>query len=110
MSIGCIVDYAWEKLHTAVLGMARSEDSLQVRLAYAYIGGLINIRPEETLSEDLHPNMAEIHAAFRTHEPKGDEGGAMASARAMSDEDARALIEKIVMIYDEVAQRSPFGR
>ncbi|QRE78246.1 hypothetical protein [Methylobacterium aquaticum] len=104
------MDYAWEKLHTAVLGIARSDDSLQVRLAYAYIGGLINIRPEETLPENLRPNMAEIHAAFRTHEAKGDEGGAMASALAMSDEDARATIEKIVILYDEIAQRSPFRR
>lgn len=100
------VDYAWEKLHVAVLVMARGSGSLQERLVDAFLS-FHPIRPDEDLPAGLRPAYEAIVERLTEVEPRGDEGQVQATARAMGEADARQLIEDIVSLYDHVARRMP---
>jgi hypothetical protein len=101
------LDHAWEKLYAAVLGMARSEESLQMRVKSAYVDNLTHIEPvEDELPKEVAETMMEIeelmHRAGDDFDP--EEGQAVASARLMTDLEAYVTIEKIVSIYDTVCR------
>lgn len=100
------LDYAYEKLSMAVTSMAISTDSLQNRLANAYIYGFHTIGLD--VNADLPPNLRSLYREIERNLTKvpaqGDEGSVVATTRAMRDEEAKKLIEQIVYLYDEVAQ------
>lgn len=99
------VHYGWDTLHGAVLGLARSTASVQERLTGAYLA-LQTLRPDADLPGALQPAYASIEARLTAGEPDGDgeEGSVRASTRAMSEEDARRLIEEIVALYDRMTR------
>lgn len=101
------MDYAREKFMVAVHGMASSPKPLQMRIVDAYVGSLIRLTGHEAqhLPAALRTLFAEVASAMDTHPAVGDEGTAMASARAMSDEEAVRIAEIIVSIYDELCSR-----
>ncbi|XYD07439.1 hypothetical protein R1A27_20240 [Methylobacterium sp. NMS12] len=96
------LDYAWEKTLVAVMGMAASPESIHQRIANAYAGSLIRINPEQHLPPDLRPLFEEIRTALTETPAQGDEGRAVASARAMSTERATEIAQKIVALYSRV--------
>src|ERR671925_654607 len=95
------IDHVWEKLYLAVLGMARSTQPLQERLANAYVSALHQLEDED-LPEDLIDDFEKvIEALTRVGEPVLEgEGSVHATVREMDDETARQLIEEIVDLYD----------
>ncbi len=101
------LDYVWEKLMVAVSGMAASEQSLQERLADAYVSSLIRLDAED-LPGELQEDFRALEDAMGRVNPTGDEGSARASTRRMSTEEARQWIGKIVSMYDDVTMRGPW--
>lgn len=101
------LDYAWEKTMVAVTSMASNPDSINERIASAYVDSLIRINPEEHLTEDLRPLFADITTALTRTPATGDEGRARASARAMTTEQATDVARKIVNLYDQVCAAMP---
>jgi hypothetical protein len=101
------LSYAWEKLYTAVASIAVSTDSLQERLANAYIFGFhtIGLDVNADLPPDLRSSYHEIVKELTKVPAQGDEGTVVATTRVMSDEDAKKLIDQLVSLYDNVAQR-----
>jgi hypothetical protein len=100
------LDYAYEKLSVAVTSMATSTDSLQNRLANAYITGFhtIGLNVNADLPPNLRPLYHQIERNLTKVPVQGDEGRVVATTRVMRDEEAKELIEQIVYLYDEVAQ------
>lgn len=100
------LDYAYEKLSVAVTDMATSTDSLQKRLANAYIFGFHTIGLD--VNADLPPNLRSLYREIEKNLTKvpahGDEGSVVATTNAMSDDEAKKLIEQIAYLCDEVAQ------
>ncbi len=100
------LDYAYEKLSVAVISMATSTDSLQKRLANAYVYGFHTIGLD--VKADLTPNLRSLYHEIEknlTKEPaRGDEGSIVATTNVMRDEEAKKLIEQIVYLYEEIAQ------
>ncbi len=102
------LNYAHEKLSTAVLSLAQSTESLQDRLAAVYSGGLmlIGLELQADLPEDLQ-------AAYRsiTERLTGagvvveGEGKIAPTIRTMSDSEAQRVISDIVVLSSEVALR-----
>lgn len=106
------IDYAWEKFWAAVSEMASSRQSLQFRRADAYRLHLLHRRPDEDLPADLRDDFAAIDAALTARRATADEGDAVASALAMSDEEAERQIEAVVSLYDSISRlygRTPDG-
>ena len=97
------LSYTWEKLFVAVLGMAKSDESLQDRLMGAYLS-FHTLRDEDFPEGDLRKSFHEIRYALTLRPAKGDEGTVRASTRLMRNKEAGELIEKIVSLYDEVAR------
>jgi hypothetical protein len=97
------LEYAWEKLTIAVMGMAASPESIHERIASAYVGSLIRIDPGQHLPPDLRPLFEEIRTALTETPAQGAEGSAVASARAMSTERATEIARKIVSLYSRVS-------
>ncbi|GLV61179.1 hypothetical protein KDH_79950 [Dictyobacter sp. S3.2.2.5] len=97
------LSYTWEKLFVAVLGMARSEASLQDRLMGAYLS-FHTLRDADFPKDELRTSFQEITHALTSQPAKGNEGTVQATTSLMGDQEAAELIEKIVSLYDEVAQ------
>lgn len=102
---GVNLGYAWEKSYAAVRDLASSEATLRERIASAYTNSLIRLLPERQLPADLQREYEEIREAFMTNKAQGNEGGALASARAMTDERAEEIAVKIVDFYEHVSAR-----
>jgi hypothetical protein len=100
-------DYAWEKLHLAVTGLAMSEDSLQDRLRDAYVYHLIDIDREDLLPPAIADDYERLKHLLTRVKASGDEGDAAASARALSDFEAGDLIRTVVSMYDRVTRSRP---
>lgn len=100
------MNYAREKLHSAVIGMAVSAQSIQRRVCDAYIYNLIHIRPDG-LPADFVAALAEITAAMSTRQAVGDEGGAWASCSQLSDDAASDLARKLIDLWERVDSKDP---
>ena|SRR5687767_2232117 len=97
--------YVDEKLFVAVLGMARSQDSLQDRLMGAWLN-FHTLQDRDLPEGDLRDQFQEITHALTWREAKGDEGTVRATTSQMSDQEASGFIEKIVSLYAEVAEQA----
>lgn len=99
------LEYAYEKLSVAVAGMATSTDSLQKRLANAYLSfHTIGLDVKADLPSNLQSLYHEIENSLTRVPPQGSEGSILATTRTLRDEEAYRLIEQVVELYDEVAQ------
>lgn len=97
------LDYVHEKLSVAVASMATSTATLQNRLADAYISGFHTLKPAD-FPADLQSSYEEIRNDLTKVPARGDEGTVVATTRAMSDEDATNLIDRIVDLSYDVAE------
>ena len=84
--------YGREKLGQAVHALAVGEGSLKQRLKEAYIRGLHVVRPEKHLPEELRERFAKIRDRFTR------EGTLNASIEAMSDAEARQIVDEILYL------------
>ncbi len=102
------LEIAWEKLSNAVALMAKSTASLQERLESAYNTFFTISGPSAAtrhLPEDLQPEYDAIERELTKVSAQGNEGTLIATLRVMSDDEAKQLIERIVMLYEGVARR-----
>ena len=98
--------YMWEKFMTAVIGMAQSPKSIQLRIADAYSGSLMNLEPDRFVGESSWRwKFEEISRQLTSGTPVGDEGTIQASVASMSDEEATKIAREIVSLYDEISAR-----
>lgn len=99
-------EFVVSRLRDAVEHLASSPDSLQDRVAYAYRGILIRLMPSD-LPEGMRETFEEIEQTLSAVEPdRADLTAAEASARALSDKEARALARSIFDLYQR-AQALP---
>jgi predicted RNase H-like HicB family nuclease len=103
IEIYCL-DYAWEKLHAAVLTLVEGSGSVQKRVADAYIGQLIRLEPSD-LPGSMQADFAALEERLTQAEATGDEGRVARTTAAMNDFEAKQIAAKIVSLYDEVARR-----
>jgi hypothetical protein len=99
------VGYAWEKLFSAVLAMACWSDSVQLRLADAYVYSLIILKAED-FPDDLKGDFRDILAEFAKIRLDGDKGIRAVIENQMSEEEAYKLAERIVSLYDKITRRN----
>ena len=97
-------EYAWEKLHTAVLILAQGTGSLRERLEDAYTSSLIRLRPDHHFPwSDLRQRYTDLVEEIA---PSGDFRTALVS---WSDHDLQRIVEDLVGVYDSVARRRGSG-
>ncbi|RZI71318.1 MAG: hypothetical protein EOP13_18400 [Pseudomonas sp.] len=94
-------NYAWEKLHIAVLILAGGTGTLQERLADAYLSSLMRLRPDKhfpwpDLRQDFEDMMQELAPG----------GNTQAALSAWPDEDLRRIAEGIVGLCDRVLRKT----
>lgn len=97
-------DYAWEKLHLAVLQMAQSPETLQQRLYHAYRAHLVHLR-----GQPLPGEISKLYEGLETRLSalleSGDGGGN--GFATLSDVDCSRLIVGVIAIYDVVTRYQP---
>jgi hypothetical protein len=94
--------YALEKFGDAVNRMATSRDSLQGRLLDAYTYTFITITAED-LPESLQPDFESLVHDLTRRPAVASEGTAAATINAMSDDEARRMIGRVVTMLEEIA-------
>jgi hypothetical protein len=86
----------------AACELAWSTESLQERLADAYADHLLAITNDD-LPADLQPVFRELEAAMNRDDVDTDEDPFLAAARTLTDDQAKALIERILLLYARLA-------
>lgn len=92
----------------ATRALAWHTGSLQERLADAYADHLLQITAD-TLPVELQPAFRELEDrlnAVASDAPE-DEDPYQAAARQLSDDDARALIERLIALYGRLVDLAP---
>ena len=98
------VDYFHEKFSAAVQSMAASPESIQDRIADAYISQLHVLQPDE-LPDEIRMDFKIMVQQLTGAEPLGNEGSVKASVNQMSEDDAVSVAQKIVHMYDAIEAR-----
>lgn len=94
-------NYAWEKLHVAVLILAGGTGTLRERLEDAYLSSLSRLRPEKHLPwPDLRQSFEDL---MQEMAPGGNTRIALA---AWSEDDLRRIAEGIVGLCDRVLRKT----
>ena len=101
-------NYVREQLRVAVLGLAAGEAPLGVRIGEVYARELFYLEAQE-LPDDIRADFGRLSAAMSRGRPVGAEGIIAASARALTEREARDFAESIVSMYDRVAKYGPNG-
>jgi hypothetical protein len=91
--------YTSEKFHQAVLALASSSESIQERLGSACSYYLSRLKSED-IPDEFKDDFKQIQELQITERPNGS-----MIAVNLSDEEADRIAEKIVLIYDDLAQR-----
>ena len=99
MSIG----YTWEKLHGAVLALARSDGTLQHRLASAY-RAMHMLTLDDFPDDELREAYARLVQALRPGEPGSVEGTVVPARAALRPDQARAIAEKLLLLYTDITR------
>jgi hypothetical protein len=90
------------RFFAATRALAWHTGSLQERLADAYADHLLAVTSDE-LPSDLQSAFRELEERMNREEPDGEDDPFEAAARNMSDDEARAAIERILMLYGRLA-------
>jgi hypothetical protein len=105
------LDYAHEKLMSAVDVLARGAGRIQERLYSAFLS-FHTLRTDEDFPEDLRADYARLHTALtnpKTPEPDIDRAREMGNAKIaceqMSDQEGRDLADLILHLDFEVRTR-----
>jgi hypothetical protein len=85
--------HAWEKLHLTVSSMATSEEPLETRLRHAFWNQLHRLRSED-LPLEIREDFTEVFEALTKR----------SEYAALTDDDARRLIESVISMYDRVTR------
>ena len=93
--------YPFEKFSNAVHGMAVSPNSIQRRVADAYIYNLIHLKAEE-LPEEIRLKFKGLHERLTLVEPVGDEGSVYATTNEMNTNEAIEIAHSITYMADVV--------
>jgi hypothetical protein len=96
--------YCEEKLSIAVRDMAMSGESLQIRLAHAFIYRLGTLEPE-TFGVDLGYRFESILMSVSKRPAKDSEGTILATTSEMTNDEASHVIGLIVDLWDLVSTR-----
>jgi hypothetical protein len=95
------VFYSFEKLYLAISGAVSSDETLQIRLAHAYIDHLAYIS-EDNVPAEVRVKLQALKQALTSSPALAN--AAMASTAAMSDEEASNWLKEIVSMFSKVAQ------
>ncbi len=94
--------YAWEKFFLAIGGMARSPESIQERIANAFMAEIYHVG-----DEDLTGDLSDLAAQLRGYRQGWQPGGIAQWARGLSTEEAVNIANWIWHAYDRLSvQRS----
>jgi hypothetical protein len=85
----------------AVRSLAYHTGGLQERLADAYADHLLVVTSQD-LPSDLQASFRELESRLNTADPQDDDPF-QAAARELSDDEARALIDCILVLYARLA-------
>jgi len=97
------IEYADEKLMEAVYCLATGSGRIQERLAAAAMV-LIRLTPDDFPEGDLRRIFEGVDDDLTFEQPEGDEGSISATLKRTSDEDARAIAQRIVDLYHAVSR------
>jgi len=99
------INYAWERLYSAIRDALLCEGSVQQRLAACYPNFHENILRQE-LPLDLSTQFQAIMAACtREPDPTGMHGAFAVTTEKMNSAEARKWLEELLSFYDEVTKR-----
>jgi len=100
------LSYSWEELYEAVLGLAQGTGTVQERLIDAFVDHLLKLKSSDLPSE-LQEEFTRLLEDVTWTAAQGDEEVLRAAVRAMDEEAAQNLIDRIVCTYDQIARRDP---
>jgi len=95
------LDYVHEKFSAAIESMAASPESLQRRIADAYLSQLMRLNADD-LPDEIRMDFKIVSEQLTSCEPAGNEGSVMASVNQMNDSDALEIARRIVHMSDVV--------
>jgi hypothetical protein len=90
------------RFFAAVCALAWHGGSLQARLADAYADHLLPVTGRD-LPADLQPVFARLEERLNEAEPDEADDPFQAAAARLTDDEARQLIERIVVLYGRLA-------
>lgn len=101
--MGYDTHYTYERLRLAVENLATGRGSLQDRLYYAFL----DIHPlrVEDFPERLRDEFRKISEEMIQVEPVSEEGSIKATCRAMSDDEAANIAQRIFDLFATIARR-----
>jgi hypothetical protein len=88
--------------------LATHTGSLQERLADAYADHLLVVTSHD-LPAELQPSFRELEERLNTADPQGEDDPFQAAARNLSDDEARTLIDCILVLYGRLAGATSHG-
>ena len=97
------IDYAYEKFFVAIHGAISSDDSLQNRLADAYMSSIMRVEITD-VSAELGKRIKALGDAVTREPAKDNEGTIKATAAIMSTEEAKKWLEEIVSIFSDICE------
>lgn len=93
--------YTYEKFTLALNGMAMSPETLQNRIADAYLYHLMHVKVEE-LPDDICYRFENVKEKLTSVDPVGNEGRVKASVAQMSTDEAIEMAREIIYMADVV--------
>ncbi len=97
-------NHAWEKFFNAVRSLVISTETLQERLVRPIIG-ISGLHADE-IPPALKGKVKSLKSTMTAVAAKGDEGTIRATARTLSDEQAKNVALEIVSLYNSIATKS----
>ena len=99
------INYAWERLYSAIRDALLCEGPVQQRLAACHTNFHESILRQELPVDLLTRFDAIIVACARQPDPTRMHGASAASIKEMDSAEARKWLEEILNLYDEVTKR-----
>ncbi len=95
---------AYRQCLTGLISMARGTETIQERLATAFLDHLRHIDPQEDLPPALEQQFLELKEMVTTHEPEREgESRVAATTRAMSASQAQEVADAFIAFATNVA-------
>jgi len=97
------ITYAWQNFYKAVSYCMASENSLQERLAGAYVGD-IHVVQARDVTPELWERIEKLTTALTMLPAVGNEGTVRATTSKMTDDEARQWLDEILSIFIEITK------
>jgi len=95
--------YGWEKLYQTMSSLITADD-IRDRLCSGLADGVIHIKPEKDLPEEIQDDFKEFWERVTSAQPDGDEGTLKATLDTFSDEEANEVARQLLSFYDTVCR------